>query len=285
MNYSGSETKSISIKDKPDRWIPQYVPAAVILKFLSLTTHLFKVSNHISQKHGAANALKWKENGHLALDKRGSYIEYQSRLDFIQYGRQSDRLSSIFLNHRPLTGKENTCEVSAVYNTLRYFKNNRTEIEQKSHNLDMKSFLCESIMDDEFTFPALLAYFERNGLALGGYFGTSPMAIKRFLKKCGYQVTILKGSKISGQSVDDMEQIRNPGELSGYILTTFNDRNHLSAMIHTMCITKEKEGFVIHNDYEGTKVYSTLSQAVFGYNNGKSKPILIMKITGEVTNE
>lgn len=285
MNHSGSETKSILIQDKLDRWIPQYVPAAVILNFLSLTTHFFKVSNYISQKHEAANAVGWKENCHLAFDKSGNYIEYQDRLDFIQYGRQSDRLSSIFLDHRPLTGKENTCEVSAVYNTLRYFKNNRTEIEQKSHILDMKNPSCESIMDDEFRFPILLSYFERNGLALGGYFGTSPLAIKRFLKKRGYQVTILMGSKISGQSVDDMEQKETPGKPSGYILTTFNDRNHLSAMIHTVCITKEKEGFVIHNDYEGTKCYSSLSKAVFGYHDGKSKPILLMKITREVTNE
>lgn len=284
MNYSGSEINSISIKDKLDRWIPQYIPATVILNFLSVTTLLFKVSNDISQKHRNVNDLKWKEKGLFALEQSGVYIEHQSRLDFIKYGRQSNVLSSIFLDSRPLTGKENTCEVSAVYNCL-CFLHHSAEIDNKNHNLDMKGIPIDSIIDDEFTFPGLLAYFEQKGLALGGYFGTSPMAIKRFLGKCGYQVTVLKGSKISRPSVDDMEQKRNPGELSGYILTTFNDRNHLSAMIHTMCITKEEDGFVIHNDYEGTKVYSTLSQAVFGYNKGEGKPVLLMKITREVTNE
>lgn len=48
--------------------------------------------------------------------------------------------------------------------------------------------------------------------------------------------------------------------------------------IHTVCITEENGMYVIHNDYEGTKSYSSLEDAVSGYKNGVGEPISIIGI-------
>lgn len=90
-----------------------------------------------------------------------------------------------------LTGKENTCEVIAVYNCLCHLDYS-AENEQKHHDFDMEIIHNQSIIWEEQGFPYLLYCFERHGLALGGYFGTSPMAMKRLFVKFGYHVSVIK---------------------------------------------------------------------------------------------
>ena len=63
-----------------------------------------------------------------------------------------------------------------------------------------------------------------------------------------------------------------------YIMTTYNNKSDLNSMIHTVSITKENGMYVIHNDYEGTKSYKTLEEAVRGYKNGEGEPISLIGI-------
>lgn len=277
--------EKLSLKDRIDRFVPKYVSANLILFFMSAMTLIRRVSKNMAAQHRRENEAAWKEKGSLVLDEDGFYIEDQSKMDFLQYGRHGNWLSRRLLKGRTLTGKENTCEVIALYNCLCCINRNSTENEQKSHDLDMKDSRGKSIIDGEVTFPALLEYFERKGLAFGGYFGTSPLAIKRFLKKCGYEVLVLKGKNIYPRTMNQLQREKVKVGPSAYIVTTFNDGNHLSEMIHTMCITKEGRGFVLHNDYEGTRRRPTLSIGTEYYNEGKGKPIIVMKIIKEVANE
>ena len=267
-----------SIKEKMDAWIPRYLPASVLLKFMSLTSYIYKVSDEMSGKHRLFNDARWKEHGFLATDKSGCYIEHQKQLSFLRYGRHSDRLSKGLLGGVPLTGRENTCEVIAVYNCLCWLSK-RTEKRQKSQKFDIRKTEVTGILASTEGFPELLEHFEKSGIALGGYFGTSPLAVKNYLINKGFVVEMLTGRQITGERLANWQNREN----AAYILTTYNDKNHLTRMIHTVCITKEEDGFVIHNDYEGTKSYPSLADAVYGYHLGQGKPIVVMLVK-EVTN-
>lgn len=278
MDNSRRKTDKNSIINTLDKLVAQCIPATVILAALDMTSHFCRVSQEVSAQHRRENEKAWQEKGHLALDSHGVFLEYQNRLDFLQYGRQNDWLSRHLLNGRMLTGKENTCEVSAVYNSLCYLGKMSAENEQKSHDLDMKNLVSEGIIKNTITFPALLEYFEGNGLAFGGYFGTSPKAIGTYLRCQGFQVKTLTGRQITKPAVEMLEKDMPHEMPRAYILTGLNDKNRLSGMIHTMCITKETNGYVMHNDYEGTKVYGSLTEAVFGYRSGMGKPMMVMRI-------
>ncbi|MGN0439142.1 MAG: hypothetical protein ACI4F4_11505 [Lachnospiraceae bacterium] len=251
-------------------------PANIVLSFLSLTTWVCKVNKKIIRNHRASNEKEWKRKCNMVLDAEGKYIEHQNKLDFIQYGCQNDWMSHVLLKGNALTGKENSCEVIGVYNCLCYL-NNSAKNDKINYESDMKNNNGRSIIKNENSFPYLLSYFEKNGIALGGYFGTSPYALWNFFKKKGYRLSMLKGKKIKETALSMWEKDEiYPG---AYIFITYNDKKSIWGMIHAMCITKEEKGFVIHNDYEGSKCYPTLSEAVFGYRNGMGSPIMIMKVT------
>ena len=169
----------------------------------------------------------------------GSYIERQDRMTSFPYGRH--------------TGDYNACEVIAVYNALRHLTGG----------------------DETDSFPALLEEFERRGITRGGDFGTSPMRLRRYFQKKGYAVDLMVGKKIRTVRQTGTEKKSPP---LTFILTTYNDRTNLEAMIHTVCITETSGRYTIHNDYEGTRSYPSLEAAVQGYHGGKGKPICLMGI-------
>ena len=92
----------------------------------------------------------------------------------------------------------------------------------------------------------LIHYFERNGAVAFGYGGTSPVSIIRYFTAEGYSV-----NKTFSKKTDRINEI---GENSDtVIVTAYNDKYDVSEMIHTVSITKDKNGnFALHNGYQYT---------------------------------
>lgn len=234
-------------------WAPANVSARLVLRVLEMSNSLFRFPEIVAVEHYNKNVQEWEHLKRKAMDQTGKYIEHQSQLELICYGKQRDFLSKLFLQERRLTGKENTCEVIAVYNAL--------------HCLGR----------DDVSFPKLLLEFEKDGILLGGYWGSSPNQVIAFLKKSGMKITQMTGREIEPARVEELSKTDRRLPVA-YILISFNDARAWSGMVHTICITKEDGVYVTHNDYEGTKKYATLQDAVFGYHGGKGKPMMLLKI-------
>ena len=62
---------------------------------------------------------------------------------------------------------------------------------------------------------------------------------------------------------------------------SFNNKDNIADMIHTMSITKEEKGYFIHNSYAKPIFFDSLYEAVIKYNEvfgWVSKPIIVMGI-------
>ena len=103
------------------------------------------------------------------------------------------------------------------------------------------------------------------GVALNGEFGVSPDAIKDYFNQNGYNTKITTTTNVI--------EINNIGKnYDTVIATVYNDKNDITQMIHTVCITKQNGEYVIHNAYEYDSVlnkyiekadkYKTLEDAI-----------------------
>ena len=109
----------------------------------------------------------------------------------------------------------------------------------------------------------LIRRFEAKGAALRGEFGTSPLALARYLKSSGMEVRTSYGKQ---RSVEEIER-----ESTVMIATVYNDGNDITKQIHTVCITRDVSGgYVLHNAYCRDKTgrytesisYPTLREAI-----------------------
>lgn len=211
-----------------------------------------KIADNIVQQHYLLNKEWWEKNAGSILEPETGYLERQEMLTRIRYGRQSNMLSALFLHKRPLSAKENSCEVIAVYNGL----------------------CCLQGKEKTPSFVELLADFERKDTFLWGYFGTGHRALPRYFRQRGYEVTQLSFGKITKERLERIaKENEAEQEPCTYLFMTMNNRKNIFDMIHTMCVTKEAGGYRIHNDYEGNKIYDSLAKSVFEYHNGKGKPL------------
>ena len=218
------------------------------LELLSKLTH---VSKKTADSHLEENEKNWREY----KDRLGSrYIERQHDLDMFKYGSYRKNLQKMFMGEKPFTASRNSCEVISVYNAL--------------ENLGVKN--------EDTTFPRLLNYFEKNASILKGYFGTSFSGIIRYFKKNGYGYASFMGKKITEENIDYLEK-----NFETYIFMSYNNTENIADMIHTMSITREEQGFFIHNSYCKPIFYETLYDAVVKYNSDNgfvSRPIIVMGI-------
>lgn len=148
-------------------------------------------------------------------------------------------------------GDYNACEVIAVYNALQYLTNGKSPD----------------------SFSDLLKQFETHGIVAGGEFGTSPAAVDSYFERNGYNTKMLVGNGISSSNILDMSE-----NYDTYIMTAYNDKSDLGKMVHTVSITTENGKYVVHNDYEGTRSYGALEDAVSGYHGGKGESISLIGI-------
>lgn len=116
------------------------------------------------------------------------------------------------------------CEIMAVYNAL----------------LDLGNEMTAQSMAE------LISEFERKGAALRGKWGCAPKSIYKYLVRRGYRVTMT--------TCADPDTINAVGENSkSVIITSYNDRNDIRRMIHTISITKDDLGnYILHNAYKRT---------------------------------
>lgn len=128
-------------------------------------------------------------------------------------------------------------------------------------------------ISDSSAFPEVLCEFEKLGLVFFGEFGTAPDRMLRYFHKKGWITEELRGKRITKESVESLQK-----GFAVYVLTAFNDRKNILAEVHTVCITKEEEGYRIHNGGDPDRVYSLLIDAVNGFNGGRGKPIVLIGI-------
>ena len=225
---------------------------ATIVQFLIKTLSLFtRVSEKTAHSHLLENEERWREY----KEKTGfGFIERQHDFENLKYGSQRNMLSKMLMGGRPLVAARNSCEVISVYNALK----------------DLGD------LTEENDFPKLLYYFEKNAIVLKGYFGTSFSGIKKYFKTNGYEIKSFTGRKINKENIDFLEK-----EYNAYVFMTYNNRYDISDMIHTMSISHEKKGFVIHNSYSRLQYYDSLYDAVIHYNESDgfiSRPIVVLGI-------
>lgn len=193
---------------------------------------------------------KKRRSSHLSVNKK-NWACLQSKASVNGFIEKQDLLSDMVLGNAPAS--YNCCEVIAVYNAM----------------LSLKDKLSD---DDGDSFPKLLGEFEKNGLAMGGKFGSTPNVMLKILKKRGFCPEVLYSKAISPTSVELLSK-----RYHVFIATVYNDKRDISKMIHTVCITRSKEGFIIHNsDVSGTQ--KSLYDSLFVLNGSKSRPISLIAI-------
>lgn len=166
------------------------------MNFLSLFSRIKKetiTSNYLSNKK--------------AWDKYVSglkYIDNQPSLTDIKYGQYSSCLSKMIFNDISLNASFNSCEVIAVQNAL----------------------IALGLEKNPINFPELISFFEKKGTVLKGYFGTAPVAIKKYLKS--KQIKIKKLPAIEENFASSPVQI-----------LIYQNGQKITSGIHTICIISE----------------------------------------------
>lgn len=121
-------------------------------------------------------------------------------------------------------------------------------------------------MGENPSMPELIAMYEKDGMTRNGQFGTAPKAIYEYF-----------ASKYSAEMITDFSSDSKLDDVgkkyATFIATVYNDSSDITAMIHTVSITKTNDGgrdvFAVHNTYtksNGKYVekggYKTLKEAI-----------------------
>lgn len=218
--------------------------------------------SHLSRKligaHKVKNEEVWQAQSGRYLERlpdKKSYVEHQGRMKNLLLGKWFGK---------ELPASYNSCEVISIYNAM------------------VSEGVIGNVLAEEQgggahpDFPALLAAFEKKGLALNGFFGASPASVEKYLKKNGYATRRLNGEKRVLESLPEMEE-----GCRTWIVTFQNNRDRLRDQVHTMCINRQGREFILHNDYSGGKNFSryrSLGDVMLGYNEGKAKVISLIGV-------
>lgn len=239
----------MSIKSSIDKFIPGHFGGKGLLNMLELLSKVSTLSDKKALANKDHNDKIWPEVSKAAM--KGRFIEAQHSMTELRYGKGVKLFDKMFMNGNPIDGAQNTCGIISLYNAF----------EDLGLNPDM---------------PKLLYDFERKGIILKGYFGSSFKQIIRYIKDKGLVYDTAFGKGITEEKLDYLQS-----QYKAFIMITYNDYRSVFAMMHTMCITDMGDGFQLHNSFDGGLRYPTLKDAVFGYNqkgDRKSKPIGIIGI-------
>lgn len=237
-------------------FIPKHIHDKTLIFVYNLLAATCPINNKIRALHKDRNERVWEENfSKYTID---GYIEHQYKMQEIKYGKAIKLLTKT-LGMRAYNGATSTCEVIATYNALQHLSNNPHD-----------------------SFADLLFYYEGNGCALYGYFGTTPDAIRTYFLRRGFDAVQLTGKK--ARNADAVNQLSRAYD--SYIVTMYNDKDDITRQIHTMCITKDESKYIIHNDYSGNKKdyteydvdSTTLDDVIADYNGGKGKTISLLGV-------
>lgn len=224
---------------------------ALVLWGYHLLTYFGRLSEWQRAQHLQQNRIAWERRSTDCLSTAADGQCYLERQKALAHDNPDTDCIFGMQKKRPLSADYNSCEVIAVYNCLRYF-------------------------GKEADFPGLLETFEEKGVALGGFFGTDPRALQRYLKFQGFEVERLRGN-IPAEGLSAFAE-----RYTAFIVCLYNRPNSMEDGIHTMCITKFGEkGFLIHNDYRtfGKVLFSSPEETISSYREGKARMLLLYGIT------
>lgn len=125
----------------------------------------------------------------------------------------------------------------------------------------------------QVNYPKLIERFEKDGMILLGGFGTAPKAIADFFEECGYETNFVSNPVL----FDDVAAVSEV-----MILTLYNNGEDIMQKVHTVCVTREKDGYYGHNVYcDGTVIgpYKRIEQMLSSINSGKAKGISLIGIS------
>ena len=111
----------------------------------------------------------------------------------------------------------------------------------------------------QVNYPKLIDRFERDGMILLGGFGTETELVTH---------------------IELFDSVAAVNDVS--ILTLYNDGEDIMQKVHTVCVTREKDGYYAHNVYcDGTVVgpCKTIMQMLSDINGGRSKGISLIGIS------
>lgn len=214
------------------------------------------------KEHLTYNRTVWERDNAIG------FIENQEKMKSFYYGSYvkgfTRRMLPFDYVQKDLLASGNSCGVIAVYNALQALYSTKDIAVERSRN----------------AFPELLYEFEKRGMVLNGNGGTAPRAIQGFFKKRNYKTIKLNKEQIAKLDETDAKGNRLEDILQKnyevFILTAWNDAKHMSAGMHTMCITKEKDGFVIHNwNAKNNKPRPVLRDVIYSYSKA---PICLIGI-------
>lgn len=240
-------------------FIPQKMPDRLVLIFLRFLSVFSFIGLKTIRQH-------YEENKRILSTadffmRQNTFIEDQALWGKVKFG----------------TGKHGNmaysgCEVIAVFNALIAIKRQNHVQINEGIRADMMCGLIEA--------------FERRGVVRRGEFGVAPTSIRDYLKRNGLNVRVYDKKEIA-----DDKGNKNENMPSVFIATFYNHALDITEQIHTVCITKEKEGFFIHNSYNrgaaGTydkkpssdKGYEDLSEVINNLSDKEPKLIYLLGIS------
>lgn len=193
--------------------IASLIPRYVSNRVMLMLYRLFSilgVPRFVREKHFRENCERLEKTNWNFWYERDALIENQREWEKICFG-VGRRQSMSYAG----------CEIIATYNA-------RKALGDQLSKRDMAE---------------LIGAYEKRGVALWGAFGVAPTAIVAYLKNRGYTVETADGANEAA-----VENIAENHRVM--IATVYNDKNDITAQIHTICITKNADGgFVIHNAY------------------------------------
>lgn len=231
------------------RFIPAHVNNRIVALIYDAGT-LFKGSSEWAIRNRAHNEAELKK---LFRDRTDVMIENQAELTMLKLGKE-------------YTFSYGGCGAIALHNL-------RVSLKEQMRAADTAELFFEA---------------ERYGRAFFGKAGLSPEALLRYLKRHGYACYVYYGT--DSKTIDAMASKRNKENHTAFLYKTFlvtgyNNARSVHDRIHTVNISREAEGYVIHNGYRydnerkcytQSRPYRTLSDAVHHIDAaGCSKPILV----------
>lgn len=205
------------------------------------------VPGFIRERHYRENRLWLERTDWTFWNTPDDFIENQSEWGNICFGI-GKRQSMAYAG----------CEIIATYNA-------RKVLGATASKLDMAE---------------LIKGYEARGAALWGAFGVAPTSIAAYFRKKGFCVETADGRE--RKAVDEIG-----GSAAVMIATAYNDKNDITAQIHTVCITRNRDGkFVLHNAYRRDEKgcyresipYETLQEATAHISGRESKLIYLIGI-------
>ena len=220
-------------------FVPQRVSGRTALGFMEFLRAVQPRRAAIARENLYENLYTYREHRERVFRQDG-YIEDQENYTDLRYGSVTVAYAG--------------CEVIAVANVLNALRR------------------AGLIGDDAYQeLPQLLYSFEMNGKLLGGRFGTSPGALRDYMRSCGFETRLCT----------DPQLFPIVAKISDVLmLTCYNDEKNLLKEVHTFCISKE-DGYRTHNAYHRGKAgyrYERFEDLLRELNGGLAKPICIIGV-------